>query len=126
MSNVIKCRWHVDAGHEWLAVKFKDLIDLGIALDISPYSYMRGKTAYLEGDCDAGLFYKAAEKRGLRVDAVQARTFPDRSPVRGYERYSGARVMHICESVMVVKQREGEQLAFDLLEDHLVVVRVGD
>ena len=51
--------WAVDAGHEWLAVRKSELEQLGIAHQISAYSYQKGSTAYLEGDCDAARFLDA-------------------------------------------------------------------
>ena len=47
--------WYNDAGHGWLAVTVRDLLDSGVAPDISSYSYHDRVTAmvYLEEDCDA-------------------------------------------------------------------------
>ena len=44
---------HSDPGHGWLAVKLSEIKMLGIETDISEFSYIKGKTAYLEEDCDA-------------------------------------------------------------------------
>jgi hypothetical protein len=52
-----------DPGHGWLAVKVADLFLLGIAHKISTYSYMRGLTAYLEEDCDAGIYIEAHKQK---------------------------------------------------------------
>ena len=54
--------FHTDPGHGWLAVPFKDIHRLGIGEKISGYSYIKGKTAYLEEDCDAGVFIDAYKK----------------------------------------------------------------
>lgn len=76
-----------DAGHGWLSVKRKELRDLGIEDKISPYSYQRGKSVYLEEDCDAPLYIKAMENVfGVKVElkfGKQQKT----SPVRSYEGY---------------------------------------
>ena len=45
--------FHSDPSHGWLAVKLDELKMLGITQDISNFSYVKGKTAYLEEDCDA-------------------------------------------------------------------------
>ncbi len=52
-----KYTWYSDPGHEWLAVPMADIRELGVTDKVSAYSYISadGKTAYLEGDCDAGV-----------------------------------------------------------------------
>jgi hypothetical protein len=55
--------FHTDPGHGWLAVPYKDLVALGIQDKISDYSYSKGGTAYLEEDCDAGVFITAYKER---------------------------------------------------------------
>lgn len=53
-------KFYSDPGHGWLAVKEKDLETVGLSLDkISSFSYRKGKTVYLEEDCDFSLFYNA-------------------------------------------------------------------
>ena len=54
---------HSDPGHAWLAVPMSYLMQLGIVHEISSFSYMKGRTAYLEEDCDAADFWEAWEKR---------------------------------------------------------------
>ena len=44
-TNVVKFI-HSDPGHAWLAVKTRELSELGIADKISQYSYVKGKTTY--------------------------------------------------------------------------------
>ena len=68
-----------DPGHAWLEVEKKELETLGIASKISGYSYMKRNKAYLEEDCDAGLFIKT---KGLTSKDVQ-----DVPPIRNYESY---------------------------------------
>lgn len=48
-----------DPGHGWLEVPRQLLHDFGIEYDISRFSYVRGRTAYLEEDQDAGVFIEA-------------------------------------------------------------------
>lgn len=55
--------FHSDPSHGWLAVKLDELKMLGITQDISNFSYVKGKTAYLEEDCDAPKFIKAAHAK---------------------------------------------------------------
>ena len=59
----ISLTFHSDPSHGWLAVPMKMLREMGIHKLISSYSYMSldGKMAYLEEDCDAGVFLDATE-----------------------------------------------------------------
>ena len=80
--------WAVDAGHEWLAVKKSELVELGIADKISAYSYEKGSTAYLEGDCDAAEFFNAYRaKHGVDPKTKQGKMW-DVQPLRRFARYT--------------------------------------
>jgi len=79
--------FHTDPGHGWLAVPFKDLYALGIEDKISGCSYVKGKTAYLEEDCDAPRFIKAAKIKGIDIE-VREGPQRDRSPIRSFKSYS--------------------------------------
>ena len=57
--------WHEDSGHAWLAVPHAIIEKLGIACDISRYSYSDSRMVYLEEDCDAPLFLRACERDGV-------------------------------------------------------------
>ena len=82
--------FYSDPGHAWLAVK-KTLLDaLGIAGEISSYSYMRGRTVYLEEDCDAPFFLRKAKEAGIVVRYTDKHT-DARHPIRGYSRYTNLR-----------------------------------
>jgi hypothetical protein len=83
---VMKKVFHSDPGHGWLAVKLNELKMLGIENDISTYSYVKGKTAYLEEDCDAPRFIKAAKATGIDVE-VRSGPQRDRSPIRSFQSY---------------------------------------
>lgn len=74
--------WIADPGHAWLRVPHKLVRDLGIADKISSYSfhdyvfvtepdgYMHMvHYAFLEEDCDAGVFAKAMRDAGMEWDA---------------------------------------------------------
>jgi len=56
---------YADPGHAWVKVKIDYLKKLGIEKEISTYSYMRGDYAYLEEDCDLGLFVKTCRNIGI-------------------------------------------------------------
>ena len=76
--------FHSDAGHGWLAVKRHELIELGILEKISSYSYEKGKTVYLEEDCDAGIFIEAMKAKGIEIKCREGKSV-NRSPVRSYK-----------------------------------------
>ena len=82
-----------DAGHAWLRVPIAELIGLSIADQISACSYINGKYAYLEEDCDAGVFLRARfgqDITGKKLQEMHAikdhRT--EVSPIRDYDHYS--------------------------------------
>jgi hypothetical protein len=60
---MIEIKYFTDPGHGWAACKIETLHALGIAGQISFYSYMRGKTAYLEEDCDFALLLDALTRQ---------------------------------------------------------------
>lgn len=89
-------RWHIDSGHGWLEVSKAKLKSLGIADKISGYSYQKGDKAYLEEDCDAGLFFEAyfKDKDWYKKEALkqEAQNIPEKiykgdAPVRGFASY---------------------------------------
>ena len=86
-SNPLK--FYSDPGHGWLAVKKEDVELLN--LEISPFSYQKGKTVYLEEDCDASKFldayfkYTEIDPQSYKCDE---RSCNGSSPIRGYEKYS--------------------------------------
>jgi hypothetical protein len=54
--------FHQDRGHGWIAVPLEEVARLGIKP--SRYSYKDKINAYLEEDCDAGLFIEAKKAAG--------------------------------------------------------------
>jgi len=84
---VMKKVFHSDSGHGWLAVKLNELKMLGIQADISDYSFVKGKTAYLEEDSDAMKFINAAKAKGITVELKESPP-RDNSPIRYFKRYS--------------------------------------
>lgn len=82
-------KFYSDAGHGWLAVKRSILVELGCLAEITPYSYEKGATVYLEEDCDATTFVKAFKaKFGTEPLTVSVYTKGDkRSPIRSYPNF---------------------------------------
>lgn len=81
-----KVKFYSDPGHGWGAVKRKVLIDLGIAEKITPYSYQKGQTVYLEEDCDLSTLVTALALKGEIVTYKENHT-NKYSPIRNYERF---------------------------------------
>jgi hypothetical protein len=93
---------HEDAGHSWLEVPIQELLALGIAQNISPFSYTDGAHAYLEEDMDMQTFLRARKAMrqsylSLMADVVatlEARVIhcvtpgADPSPVRSLDRFT--------------------------------------
>ena len=78
--------YYQDPGHGWVAVKREWLHALKIEDRITPYSYQRGQTVYLEEDCDMAQFHVAATAAGWAV-TYSPRNSTWRSPIRSYDRY---------------------------------------
>lgn len=85
----IKFKYYQDPGHGWLAVKRKWLEDLKISTSISQYSYQKGKTVYLEEDCDMMKFWKAMNASGYNIETVDVH-HKSTSPIRSYEMFQEA------------------------------------
>ena len=81
--------YYTDPGHGWAACKIDTLRELGIADAISHYSYMRGRTAYLEEDCDFARLLDALAAAGVDYSIVQKHT-NKRSPIRSYATYKNS------------------------------------
>ena len=76
-----------DAGHAWIKVPVAELFAISIAPDITHYSYINGKYAYLEEDCDLTKFFNAYHAVTGR-DPKHRTRMSDRSRVREYRRYT--------------------------------------
>jgi len=81
--------FYSDPGHGWLSVTKDELASLGIADQVSGYSYQRNGVAYLEEDCDYSLFVAAKEKRGEKFEVREV--YQENTPIRGYQPYNGPR-----------------------------------
>ena len=55
----MRLSFYSDPGHGWLAVPLELLDRLQLLDRVSHYSYLRGRLAHLEEDCDASLFLAA-------------------------------------------------------------------
>lgn len=74
-----------DSQHGWIAVKRRLLLELGILYKITQFSYQRGKTVYLEEDCDADTFIEAFVK-AYNTQPILTHNYVDgNSPIRSYE-----------------------------------------
>jgi hypothetical protein len=82
----MKIMYYTDGGHGWAACKIDTLRALGIANQVSHYSYMRGKTAYLEEDCDFDLLMRALIAKGQEYTIVEKHTNKPH-PIRSYATY---------------------------------------
>ena len=88
MTKTKTIQFYADPGHGWAKVKKSELASLGIAHQISPYSYERGDYAYLEEDCDLSLYIDALRARGCAYKFVGTTCANRSSRIRGYSRYS--------------------------------------
>ena len=78
---------HTDSQHGWLAVKRQYLRSLGLIKKVTPYSYERGETVYLEEDCDASMFLNELKLRGIEYQFKEGK-WVNYSPIRSYERFA--------------------------------------
>lgn len=75
-----------DPGHGWLEVPVSELIRLGIAKQISRYSYRKGMMAYLEEDMDAPTYLQALDAAGESRPSI-VDVYQERTPIRNYPSY---------------------------------------
>jgi|SRR5665647_1474516 len=75
-----------DPGHGWIAVPRAELRELGIADQITSYSYVKSGVAYLEEDQDATTWSRAFQaKYGRQPDLVERHV--NSTPIRRYAQY---------------------------------------
>lgn len=79
-----------DPGHGWLAVPSTTIRKLGLAQEITPYSYVSdtGKTVYCEEDLDAGTVVKALRAQGVEVKPREVNCAHNESSIRRMRHYS--------------------------------------
>ena len=87
MTTSIEYTYYTDPGHGWLEVGVDELILLGIGDKISSYSYINGGKAYLEEDCDMGLFIRTMEANGVEVKLAHINEPTKDSIIRSYRRF---------------------------------------
>ena len=80
---------YTDPQHGWAKVTLKELLKLNILDKISTYSYIHknGLNAYLEEDCDLGLYLKALDNKGIKFKFIEKHTNKS-SKIRSYSRYT--------------------------------------
>lgn len=83
----LKINYFTDPGHGWASVKLSILEDLGLIDQISHYSYIDGKSAYLEEDCDMGRLFDACKARNIELQLTEKHT-NNRSKIRGFSVYT--------------------------------------
>lgn len=76
-----------DTQHGWIAVKRILLKNLGIFNKITPFSYQRGQTVYLEEDLDAATFIKAYEVQFGKKPEFEYHNSNYSSPIRRYDHF---------------------------------------
>ena len=86
--------YYQDPGHGWVKVKLSLLQRLGIAEQISTYSYMRKDNVYLEEDCDLGQLYNALDKAGITLKLREFIAREKQSKIRSYNSFRG---VSLCE-----------------------------
>lgn len=86
---MLKLKSYSDSQHGWIAVKRTLLVQLGIADQISVYSYQSktGSTVYVEEDGDANTLMAAINSRGLSY-VFEHKSCNGSSRIRNLPRYS--------------------------------------
>lgn len=83
--------FYSDPGHGWAKVSKKELVKLGIANEISSFSYENGDFAFLEEDSDLEKYIMALRARNIVYKFKE--TWTNRqSRIRNYYHYSKPRV----------------------------------
>lgn len=67
---------HSDPGHGWLEIPKSLVFSLGIAREISDFSYELGNLLFLEWDRDAEVAFQALKDRGYAYQ-VESRSYED-------------------------------------------------
>jgi hypothetical protein len=80
--------FHADPAHGWLEVNRADLDLLNIADKISRCSYQKTDRVFLEEDCDAPHYLRAAESKGWTIETTEKHTDRD-SFIRNLPSFKG-------------------------------------
>jgi hypothetical protein len=87
-TNTYTFKFYLDDGHAWMAVKEKIAFEFLDRNQISPYSYHKGTTLYLEEDRDMHLLLSKIQNAGYRWSLKEV-IHPGKSFIRDYPRYNG-------------------------------------
>jgi hypothetical protein len=105
--------FYTDPGHGWAKVNKKVLNDLGIAEQISAYSYQRGDYAYLEEDCDLARLMAAAQAAGITLKLREQCSRERSSKIRSYRPYRTTTQAAAWEEALKAKIRaQGASVEF--------------
>lgn len=86
MTKVRNLNMISDPGHGWLSISMKDLVELDIVDQISNCSRFNKGRVYLEEDCDAFVYLKAARAAGWEVKINDK--YQEKTPLRSYPSYT--------------------------------------
>jgi len=100
--------WILDFAHGWLVVPISHVWEAGVWDEISPCSYVRGVFAYLEEDCDAPIFLKAAKKKGWDIVTTKVR-INGISAIRLYDRFN-KKLPPAADSIQQTQEQEDMQI----------------
>lgn len=84
MTQEITIKLYTDPGHGWAAVKVAVAKELGFLSKVSHYSYIKGKTIYLEEDGDLSLYCNAIRESG-NTFKFESKHTDARHPIRSYK-----------------------------------------
>jgi hypothetical protein len=123
MARSLTLNFYTDPGHGWAKVNKKVLIDLGIAEQISAYSYQRGDFAYLEEDWDLGQFMSAAHAAGIEIKLKQFNCRERSSKIRSYRPYRTDTQAAAWEDALKAKIR-AQGCSVEFMDKHLIIKAV--
>jgi hypothetical protein len=117
---------YTDGGHGWGKVALRDLLKLGIADQISTFSYYRPHSnianfetfVYLEEDCDLGIYVNAMKANGITVTFKEYHS-NKLSKLRSYARFDG-------KTLMENYKKAQESIAKQFIDSHFIFQKVGE
>jgi hypothetical protein len=112
--------FYTDPGHGWAKVNKKVLRDLGIAEQISAYSYQRGDFAYLEEDCDLSRLMAAAQAAGITVKLREYCSRERSSKIRSYRPYRTDTQAAAWKAALKAKIR-AQGASVEFMDRHLII-----
>ena len=92
-SKNVTINFYSDSSHGWAKVSINEIKELGIAKDITTYSYIADDSVYLEEDYDLGLYINAIKEQygnDIDINFVDHKSREDEnglSCIRDYPRY---------------------------------------